>query len=137
MIGKRFDNPTVCNSTATANFDHALKFYPHRRQSSDAVVHFAQVSARNLCYRFTVLFRKFCQFQEFTDRLLMKPKFAAMQNEAEPCDMFRAVSTLVACGARRRWYQTNLLVVSDRRHLTVGFLRKLTDCQNVGHAFFP
>jgi len=40
VIGKCFDNPTVRDSTATANFDHTLKFQLQRSQLRDALVHF-------------------------------------------------------------------------------------------------
>ena len=55
VIGKRFDNSTVPDLTASADLNHALKFQLQRRESSHALVHFVQVSARNLSDRFTTL----------------------------------------------------------------------------------
>ena len=70
VIGERFDYPTVCNFTATANFDHALKFQFGRRKSGDALVDFVQAITRDLSDRITVLTRMFGQLQQVADRLL-------------------------------------------------------------------
>lgn len=73
VIGERFDNATVGDLTATADFDHAFHFKLQRRQSSDALVDFVEVRARNRGHCITGLGWKRRQPQEVADRVLAEP----------------------------------------------------------------
>jgi hypothetical protein len=69
----------------------------------------------------------FGQLQQVVNCFLAKPQLTAVLNEVEPCDVLGSIPALIACGARRRWHQANLLVVTNRRHLAVGFFRELAN----------